>query len=93
MDATDVYGSRTKDAINLKLERRDATNELRAVDHGRGSLERKRKRVQIFLFGMMNLSTEKKNMVHVCFGVCFSMERTVRRDSVVKFARRAGRQL
>jgi len=43
-----------------------------------------RGRVQIFLFGMINLGAEKK-MVHVCYGVCFRMEMTVRRDSGYEF--------
>ena len=51
-----------------------------------------RGRVQIFLFRMINLGTEK-NMVHVRYGVCFRMERTVRRDNGDEFCLGAGKQL
>jgi len=52
------------------------------------NLERIFSAVQKFIpkgeFKFFHLGTEK-NMVHVCYGVCFRMERTVRRDSGDEF--------
>jgi len=76
--------SEMKEAVASNVEGRGLARSD-AIDHERGKLERKRESSNFFLWDD-KIWVLKKNMVHVCYGVCFRMERTVRRDSGDEFS-------